>query len=624
MVAGTASVRRERIRFSEGLPAFLLGFALVPVLAANGGYLPTEWGWTAMALAGAAAAAASFRAPAAPSRPALLFIGGFTLFACWLAVSNFWTEAPAQTPLEVERSLVYVAATLALMTVVRPRRASHLAGGICAALTAICAFALATRLFPDHFAAPDRLAGARLSTPVGYWNALGLVAAMGALLALPIAARAASRWQRALAAAALPVLVLTLYFTFSRGAWLSLALGFVTLVAADRRRLQLLAVAAPLVTVTALVVLRASRTTELTHTGVPVGTAAHAGHRLAVVVLVSCLAIAYLAIAFRWLERSVKVSRRVRTASGWLVVGLAVVALGAVFARAGSPFTIAHRAYHSIESSPPAANGNLNNRLFSLSSNGRLDQWRIAVRMIDRQPLRGLGAGSFEQEWFRQRPYDSVVRDTHSLYLETLGEDGIIGLVILAGALLAPILAFPRARREPLAAGALAAYVAFLAHAGVDWDWELAGVTLSALLCGGVLLAAGRSGSRAERWRSVPIVLGSVVILASFVGLAGNLALGASASSAASGKWSRAASQARRAKFWAPWSATAWQRLGEAQLGEGDKAAGRASLAKAVSMSPDDWELWLELGNASSGSARTTALERAHRLDPLDSIPVPK
>ena len=63
----------------------------------------------------------------------------------------------------------------------------------------------------------DPISGSRLSEPVGYWNALGLLAAMGTLLALGLAARSGPV-VRCLAAGSTVVLLLTLYFTYSRGA----------------------------------------------------------------------------------------------------------------------------------------------------------------------------------------------------------------------------------------------------------------------------------------------------------------------------------------------------------------------------------------------------------------------
>jgi hypothetical protein len=89
------------------------------------------------------------------------------------------------------------------------------------------------------------------------------------------------------------------------------------------------------------------------------------------------------------------------------------------------------------------------------------------------------------------------VLDAHSLYVETLAELGPIGLVLLAVALSVPIVAAVRVRDDPLAAGAAAAYAAFLVHAGLDWDWEMPAVTLAGLLCGvGVLVGMRRDSNQ--------------------------------------------------------------------------------------------------------------------------------
>src|SRR5207248_2820863 len=141
---------------------------------ANGGYFPLSWGWGAMALGGAAAIVAAARAPSRPTALELAFVGGLTLYAVWSAVALVWSEAPSATPPEVERVLVYVAAAVAVKAIVRRDHVHDLLGGVLAAMTGVCAYALATRLFPAHFTTPTYVSD-RLSTPVGYWNALGLV-----------------------------------------------------------------------------------------------------------------------------------------------------------------------------------------------------------------------------------------------------------------------------------------------------------------------------------------------------------------------------------------------------------------------------------------------------------------
>lgn len=547
-----------------------------------------------------------------------MFIGGLTLFILWSALAMLWSESPSDTPLEVERLLVYAGAAVVVKAMVRRRHVPFLVAGLWAAMAGVCAYALATRLFPEHFKAQS-YGGLRLSTPIGYWNGLGLVAVMAALLAVALAARVPSRAVRALAAGSVPALLLTLYLTFSRGAWLALGLGLVVLFAVDRRRVHLLAVAVPPAVVTALLIWRASRQDALTRSGATAAAASHAGHHLAVVVAAAVVACAIASLGLAELERRLQVPRLVSRAAGSLAIAVVLAATAGVFVHYGSPVTLAHRAYRSISSSPPATHGNLNNRLFSLSSNGRLAQWRVAIHAFERHPLLGTGPGSYQQEWYAHRPGNWTVQDAHSLYLETLGETGIVGLVLLATALAAPLALLGRARREPLAAGAVAAYIAYLAHAAVDWDWELSGVTLAALLCAGALLAAGRSDSRAGRWRSLPIMLGTVVTVAAFAGLAGNLAMSASKQDAIAGNYAKAASEARRARFLAPWSATPWQLLGDAQSGLGQQTAAVQSLQTAVSKESGDWQLWLDLAEKSYDTSVTRdAITAAERLDPLD------
>jgi tetratricopeptide (TPR) repeat protein len=184
-----------------------------------------------------------------------------------------------------------------------------------------------------------------------------------------------------------------------------------------------------------------------------------------------------------------------------------------------------------------------------------------------------------------------------------------------------PLAALRRARSSPLAAVAFAAYVAYLLHAAIDWDWEMPAVTLAALFCGLALLAAGRRDGKLKvlgprvRWTA----LGGTAALIGFVllGLLGNAAVSASSKSTDAGHYARAESQARRAMDFAPWSAEPWRRLGEAQGLAGDLAAARASFRKAITKDRRDWTLWFELADASRGAERQRALAEASRLNPL-------
>ena len=120
--------------------------------------------------------------------------------------------------------------------------------------------------------------------------------------------------------------------------------------------------------------------------------------------------------------------------------------------------------------------------------------WRAALNEYRAHPALGDGAGAFGGYWLQHPSADPGVqgtRDAHSLYIETLAELGPFGLALLLIALGAPLAALPRAR-SPAVPAAAGAYVAYLVHAGVDWDWEMPAVTLAALLCGAAVLAASR------------------------------------------------------------------------------------------------------------------------------------
>jgi O-antigen ligase len=117
--------------------------------------------------------------------------------------------------------------------------------------------------------------------------------------------------------------------------------------------------------------------------------------------------------------------------------------------------------------------------------------WHVAWQEAAEHPVVGRGAGTFERAWLEQQPVSVSVRDAHSLYLETLAELGLVGLVLLGLALAPPLLAAFRGASAAAAGG----YVAFLVHAGLDWDWELPAVTLAGLLCGAALIAPRESAS---------------------------------------------------------------------------------------------------------------------------------
>jgi O-Antigen ligase len=607
-------------RWSAGVAAFGPVFGLA---IAQGGYFPAAWGWASIPLLWTAAVALVLRNRLQLSRPEQVFLAALAAFGAWIALSIAWSVAPAESVLETERVLVYIAAALAVLVLARAGSARHILGGLLAAVSLIAAFALATRLLPDRVGVFDGTGVYRLAQPIGYWNGLALFAAMGAILAFGFAVRGRSIVVRASCAALLVLLLPTMYFTYGRGAWAALALGVLAAVAADPRRLLLIAGLLALAPAPALAVLLASRERGLTHEGSTLALAAHDGHRLLLAIVVLAGANAAVSTALVLGERRLQIGPGTRRAFAIALSALALAAVTGGLVAYRGPVRVVQRAYDSFKA-PLQQSTNLNSRLLNLSGHGRAEMWRLGWDEAVRHPLLGAGAGSYGRYFLAHQPTTvTFVRDAHSLYVETLSELGAVGLGLLALVLLTPFAALGRARRHPLVPAAIGAYVAYLVHTGVDWDWELPAVTLVGLLCAAVIVLAAR-GEAAEastpigpagRW----ILAGAAVAAATFatVGLIGNTALSRSSEALSHGDISRAATDARRARTLMPWSPQPWVALGRVELRAGLLGDARNSFRKAVSIDSGDWALWAQLAAVTTGPEQAGALARVRALAPL-------
>ncbi len=65
--------------------------------------------------------------------------------------------------------------------------------------------------------------------------------------------------------------------------------------------------------------------------------------------------------------------------------------------------------------------------LLSGSGSGRCQFWEAALDEWETKPVQGRGAGSYEAWWAQNGSFSYFVRDAHSLYVETLGELGVVG-----------------------------------------------------------------------------------------------------------------------------------------------------------------------------------------------------
>ncbi len=617
--ASAAVTRTAGFELGRAALGVAVGLGLAGIAFDNGGYFPTAWSWGALVALTVIAGALVLGDAVRPSALALASLGGLAGLGAWTWLALLWSDDPAATVLEGHRMLLYVAVLAALVLLVRRSTVPVVLAATLVAIFLASGYGLLTRLFPERLGVYDAVAAHRLEEPLTYWNALGVFAGMGALLALGFTARGRSLTGRALAGATLPLFFSTIYFTFSRGAWVATAIGLAIAVAADPRRLQLVLAALVLAPTSALAVLISSHQDALTRTDAPLSAASHDGHQLAVYLLVLAAVSALVALGLALAARRIAPPHRVRLAFGVTLVVLAVASLLAVFVRYGGPITLVNKGYDAFTTTSGETPVNLNERLFTFSGSYRSELWQVAWDDYRDHPLLGSGPGTYEQYWNQHRPLQHKVRDAHNLYLEVLAELGPVGLLLLLLALGAPLVAGVLARGHPLAPLALAAYAAFLVHAAVDWDWEMTAVTIAALACAAALLGAADRRDAPPLLppsvRGAAVVAGLALAVVAFVGVIGASALSASEDALTKGRYDEAASQARKAARWWRWSPEPWRELGDAQSAGGDDNAAQESYRKALAKDGRDWSLWYDLYLVSTGDESRQALEEAQRLN---------
>jgi hypothetical protein len=473
------------VRLTRAIPAAVVLGAPLVLSFFSGGFFDEPRLWAALATwATLALLVVTGRVPLLPrSTAARVAIGGLAALTAVTGLSLLWAPLGGPAQADLQRLLLYLAAfTLGSVTLSgTPGRAVEPVLGLGAA--AVIAYALSERLLPGVIdLARSTSANGRLEQPLTYWNAVGALATLGLTLCLRMAADASRRPAiRAIAAAAVPVLGIGLYLTFSRGALAALGAGVLalTLLLAGRRELRTVF----LVLGTALLAALASELPGLdavAHTGESGGTGAGLAMLAILIVLGGVAAAAALALPSH--DRDEPVRRM------WHRVGAAVAIVLAV----GVALTLAA----SGENYGRVNSGGAQ-RLGTVESN-RYEYWRVAAGVFADHPLAGHGSGSFRVDWLRERDFRERVADAHSLYAETAAELGVLGLAALAlflgGIALAAATALRRAHAE--AVGPTAVVVAWALNTGLDWHWEMPAVTLLALACAARLLALAERTDR--------------------------------------------------------------------------------------------------------------------------------
>src|SRR5450755_3136973 len=421
----------------------------------TGGFFdePRAWaGLIAWALVVVAVLASD--SPLPRGRGPRLALGGLALFAVWTLMSTTWGPIAGSAYHAGQQVILYAGGLLAATLLLRSRGAlGSVDPAVAGGTLVVVGYGISERLLPGllHFERSVTAQG-RLEQPLTYWNAMGEVAA---------------------AAAAAP-LGMGLYLSFPRGALFACAAGLVALIVAAPRREQvrgvLLVLAAGV-----LASIAASPFRGLTSLSGGLSTREQQGAAVLALLAVIMVAAALwqLALARREQSRSLRLPRRAPLIALVIICGGLGIAL-AVGAKESSkqPLSAGASRYETLQSN-------------------RYAYWGVAIRAFGDEPLRGVGAGGWAVYWLRYRTVTESARDAHSLFFQTAAELGLVGLALLAAFLAGMALAARDAHTAApgLAAGPIAGFVAYVAHASLDWDWQMPAVTLFALVLAGALLA---------------------------------------------------------------------------------------------------------------------------------------
>ena len=343
-----------------------------------------------------------------------LFFASLAALTGWVGLSILWSVDPAQSVIDLQRWLVLLSGCGAFLVLAQRVAFEWTALALMAAISAVCGYSLWTRLFPQagNFDPSDVITGYRLDSPVGYWNALAAFAVVGALLALAhLTEPSVGRVGRALAAVGLTITPLTVYFTFSRGAWLAFAGGLLVAIALSPHRLRLVSEGALFAVPPAVAILIASRSPALVDVTARLGPAQSEGRALAAYTVALCLLAVSASLAVSWLERRLAPGAQLRRVYGGVLLAVCVVAAAVVLVHEGGPISLVTRGYDSFaDPTPPGQTANLNSRLFTINGDGRAQLWSVAISSLAGHWLTGTGAGSFQRNWDHSPKADEVVR----------------------------------------------------------------------------------------------------------------------------------------------------------------------------------------------------------------------
>jgi hypothetical protein len=416
-----------------------------------------------------------------PPRPVLMAAGLLAAYAAWSYASIAWADQTADALDGANRTTLYavVFGLFALWPLGR-RGAALILSGLVLAIGATAILAL-LKIDAAGPADIDRLfVGGRLGWPVNYPNG-GVVLWFMAF------------WPSVLLASRRELHPLL------RGLFVALAVVFTGTALLAQSRGWLFAL--PIVTVAFLVIAPGRVRVAWTLLGVGLTTLVIArsvldvldafGERQAVApeidqavtsIVVAALLAGAVGAGLAYLDRRTRVSAATAQRTGRaMAVGAAVVVLlgaGAFVVRVGDPVSWTDARWQEFKGGPQP-NPDAGARFTQTLGSNRYDFWRVAWNDFERHPLTGVGADNFRHDYLKERRSSEEAYYPHSLVIRTLSQTGLVGAVLLFGAIGCALAAAAAAIRErpglpgAVAAGAATGFVYFLVHGAVDWFWEL-------------------------------------------------------------------------------------------------------------------------------------------------------
>jgi hypothetical protein len=642
LVARVAESRRARIpTAAEWAASWTIAFALTTELALSGGgydiVVRSEIGiliWWLLLLG--VVAGVLPRVPLSRSTWAavVLLVG----FFAWSWVATSWSRNQELTLIEVSRVATY-AGTFALGCALMNRRSAYaVLCGLAAGIALVCGLAVLSKLVPSLFPADPTAhlyATPRLRYPFDYSDGVGEFAALAIPLLWYLASRARTIWARALAGAALPVVLLCLAMTVSRGGTLAAVVGVVVFLALSPDRLSQLVSGVVCALGTLMLTLALLSRKGLTHrlfAAAPTGQR----HSMLVIVVVVVIVVGLVQAGVAWAgRRSVRPAwtRIGRRGAGITSLAIAALILAGVIALVGTG--AAHHLWEQFKRPHAPTNGNSYFRLLSVAGSHRYQYWQVAIHAFQSSPWKGIGPGTFQFYWAQHQTLGEYVLNAHSLWIETLAELGIVGFALIVSFFLWVIIrGGMKAVRAPLEArafraAAVAGVAAFCAAAAFDWVWQIGVIPMvTMMLCAICVSDHVPSGTvrGLPRWagRLALGLAGLVALWAIAIPLATTVEVRRSQSAIQAGELSAALRDADNARQIEPVAFS--PRLQLALLLEqlGDIRGAAAAISQAEARAPTDWQIWLVASRiATEQNQPNLALrdyQRARSLNPRSPI----